>query len=644
MWKSIPLSGPPEIRPESTTAPQPSSKHPAGNQWRGEFMLSPGWTLKCTRSTTVAVVVGVAFVSMLLSGGAIPAAAVTIEGHTIVNSGYAVADVATSANLIAFQVVETNQGASSLNGDLDIDDEVIHVLDLTSGHVHNLELAGGRPVVDGALVAFAVSEEDQGHTDLNSDGDMTDTVWHVYDARTGLTSNLGLAVSEWYLQVSDPLALAIVWEGGQDATDLNADSDATDWVAHTYDAASRTTINLAVAVEIGAADRFDAEDGIAAFFVDEADQNNTDFNGDSDAFDLVLHVWDVSTGVLTNTQLASYASGPEVELEDGKAVVRVNEFAQGQTSLNGDGDFLDNVLVVHDVATTAQANIGYECASATFDATHSFTVDAGLVVFRFSEAGQGLDGNGDMDTNDAIYAVYEIASSVLTNTGFAGPQYSLAVDDGHAAFLVVESHQGDTDLNGDADTDDWVLHLYDHGPPSVTSNLTSASRTNSHDIAAGTVAVQVDEEEEGTDLNGDTDTDDAVLFLHDVAGGGPTNLGLASGGSGWVLSMSDEILAFRTRESDQDTTDLNGDGDTLDYVGHLHDLATGVTTNLELATETIAVAGATVAFRVNESQQGGTDLNGDGDATDSVLFVVAGPLFADGFESGDTTLWSASTP
>jgi hypothetical protein len=109
--------------------------------------------------------------------------------------------------------------------------------------------------------------------------------------------------------------------------------------------------------------------------------------------------------------------------------------------------------------------------------------------------------------------------------------------------------------------------------------------------------------------------------------------------------MSDEILAFRTRESDQDTTDLNGDGDTLDYVGHLHDLSTGVTTNLELATETIAVAGSTVAFRVNESQQGGTDLNGDGDATDAVLFVVVvGPLFADGFESGDTSIWSNTVP
>jgi hypothetical protein len=324
-------------------------------------------------------------------------------------------------------------------------------------------------------------------------------------------------------------------------------------------------------------------------------------------------------------------------------VVLVSEGAQGKTNLNGDGDVIDNVLFVHDVATTAQANVGWECASASFDATHSFAVDAGIVVFRYSEAGQGVSGNGDADMDDAVYAVYDIAAATLTNTGFAGAQYSLALDDGYVAFLVVEWQQGNTDLNGDADMDDWVLHLYDHSLQ-ATSNLTSAASTGSHGIAAGTVAVQVREDEEGTDLNGDADTDDAVLFLHDVAGGAPTNLGLASGGSTWVLAMSGEVLAFRTRESDQGGVDLNGDGDAVDYVGHLHDLSTGVTTNLELATETIAVAEATVAFRVNESQQGMMDLNGDSDASDAVLFVTMLPLFADGFETGYTSKWAKVVP
>ena len=68
------------------------------------------------------------------------------------------------------------------------------------------------------------------------------------------------------------------------------------------------------------------------------------------------------------------------------------------------------------------------------------------------------------------------------------------------------------------------------------------------------------------------------------------------------------------------------------------------TSNLELATQTIAVAEATVAFRVYESLQGMADLNGDGDASDAVLFVTMLPLFADGFETGRTSKWSAAIP
>jgi hypothetical protein len=412
--------------------------------------------------------------SVVISWAAAETGAAAIAVDLSVNSGFAVADVASGAELVAFQVIEASQGAQSLNGDGDAADEVIHVLDSLTGQVHNLAVAGGRPVVDGSLVAFAVPEDDQGNTDLNGDGDTLDTVWHVYDARTGTTSNLGCSVLEWDLMVGDPVALAVVSEAGQNGADLNSDGDASDWVVHVYDAVDQTTTNLALAVEAGAANRFDAEAGIAAFSVDETDQNTTD-------------------------------------------------------------------------------------------------------------------------------------------------------------------------LNGDGVADDWVLHLYDHGTQ-TTSNLLSASSTYSHGIAAGTVAVQVREQEEGADLNGDTDLDDKVLVVHDVLGGAPMSLGLASGGSGWVLDMNEFALAFRTRESDQGNTDLNGDGDTLDFVGHLYDLLTGDTVNLGLATGVITVIGPTATFTVVEAQQGMTDLNGDGDSSDTVLFVTRLRLFVDGFESGDTSCWTSTVP
>ena len=54
---------------------------------------------------------------------------------------------------------------------------------------------------DLGLVVLGVPEDDQGQTDLNGDGDTSDNVWHVYDARTDTTRNLGRAVL--WLVVSD---------------------------------------------------------------------------------------------------------------------------------------------------------------------------------------------------------------------------------------------------------------------------------------------------------------------------------------------------------------------------------------------------------------------------------------------------------
>ena len=42
-----------------------------------------------------------------------------------------------------------------------------------------------------SATVFAVREADVG--DLNSDGDMFDSVWHVYDAQEGTTTNLAMA-------------------------------------------------------------------------------------------------------------------------------------------------------------------------------------------------------------------------------------------------------------------------------------------------------------------------------------------------------------------------------------------------------------------------------------------------------------------
>jgi len=95
-----------------------------------------------------------------------------------------------------------------------------------------------------------------------------------------------------------------------------------------------------------------------------------------------------------------------------------------------------------------------------------------------------------------------------------------------------------------------------------------------------------------------------------------TNLGLATSGTSDVR-LDGDLIATIVSESNQGNTDLNGDGDSSDRVPHLFDATTGTTTNLTLASgSSIELDGDLLAFTVKESEQGpapGTDLNGDGE-------------------------------
>src|SRR5690242_1018974 len=71
-------------------------------------------------------------------------------------------------------------------------------------------------------------------------------------------------------------------------------------------------------------------------------------------------------------------------------------------------------------------------------------------------------------------------------------------------------------------------------------------------------------------------------------------------------------VAFRTSESHQAMSDLNGDTEANDQVLHVVDLASGIATNIMLdASGPLACGGDLFAFGVSEANQGigGTDLN-----------------------------------
>jgi hypothetical protein len=166
------------------------------------------------------------------------------------------------------------------------------------------------------------------------------------------------------------------------------------------------------------------------------------------------------------------------------------------------------------------------------------------------------------------------------------------------------------------------------------------------DPRADPVAFLVEEATSGVDLNGDGDAADYVAHLIDI-GGVTINLGLAAPVVCEVLLsgsicrpvapvIGDTVVAFLAGEAAQGGSDLNGDGDAGDSVLYVYDSTSGVMTGTGLAAargviRTLSftsfpvapvVARDTVVFLVGEPEQGGSDLNGDNDATDGVFFIV----------------------
>lgn len=107
------------------------------------------------------------------------------------------------------------------------------------------------------------------------------------------------------------------------------------------------------------------------------------------------------------------------------------------------------------------------------------------------------------------------------------------------------------------------------------------------------------------------------------------NLGVAV----HALTGAGERWLVAVREAEQGGRDLNGDGDARDWVVHLLEPSRGrlVSTGLALADDDDprllwACDGEAAAFALDERAQGGLDRNGDGDALDRVLVILEGDV------------------
>lgn len=249
---------------------------------------------------------------------------------------------------------------------------------------------------------------------------------------------------------------------GLEGTDLNFDGDLSDTVAQIYDATSTPEVvrNFGLA-----ANRIAISEALVAFTVPEAQQAATDRNRDNDDEDDVLAV--------AKADRATQATNVGVSAEDiaaigMKVVFLTSEAAENETDLNNDGDLNDRIIRVYDYDLDEIVEIRGR-GEQFGQAAEEFVVGGSLVAFRTSEAAQGgQDLNGDLDTNDAVMQIYNLASGELINTATAAipctlpgcdPTIPYKINGDTVSFLTDEADQG-ADLNGDNDTDDIVLTVF----------------------------------------------------------------------------------------------------------------------------------------------------------------------------------------
>src|SRR5439155_24426516 len=134
------------------------------------------------------------------------------------------------------------------------------------------------------------------------------------------------------------------------------------------------------------------------------------------------------------------------------------EAAQGHQDLNGDGDATDRVLQVYD-ADAKRLLMGGPGAPVRAEAADDFALGPqGLVAFRASEVASGHDV---LEVFDPATGLLCNSHQVITPCRLEAcdPRVPYRVLNNTVTFLTFEVDQGE-DLNGDGDTDDLVLQTF----------------------------------------------------------------------------------------------------------------------------------------------------------------------------------------
>ncbi|MDG7050827.1 MAG: hypothetical protein JRZ94_06470, partial [Nitrososphaerota archaeon] len=341
----------------------------------------------------IALVFGISVTGFLFSSNAFAATNTNADGF----------DPSISGNTIAFSTSEF-ESSSDLNGDGDQSDTVIRLYNTATSTVQNTDAVGVNPSISGNIVAFQTFE-DSIAIDLNGDGDINDTVIRLYNTATSTISSTGGAVGV-NPSISGNIVAFYTPEGSM-STDLNGDGDQSDTVIRLYNIATFTRINTG-AVGVNPS----ISGNIVAFQTNEG-LISTDLNSDGDYFDNVIRIYNTATSTVQNT--GAVGIDPSIS---GNLITFQTYEGSIATDLNGDGDQSDNVIRIFDLATFTITNTATDGSNPS--------ISGNLITFHIFEGSIATDLTGDGDQSDDVIFTFDTTTSIRTNTATVGSRPSIS--------------------------------------------------------------------------------------------------------------------------------------------------------------------------------------------------------------------------
>lgn len=310
-----------------------------------------------------------------------------LHNTTLVLAGPAVAAV---GHTFGFSVSEAEQGRGDLSGDGAADDAVFHVYDPERGFSLNLGLSvplHPAPASDARHYLLRALESAQGR-DLNDDGDLEDLVVCVFEPDTDRLFVTGLA-SQGAAVLLDGWVGVSVFEPMQGNADLDGDGEADGNVVHVYELATGGVQNLGL-------DAFVLHGGDRRVFLAPFETlSGIDWNQDGDREDRVLFDWSAAD---LRTRNSGEGIGSVLAVAGDQALLVVRETERGGDG-NGDGDAHDLLLELYDAARGSTRALGWGAGSAAFLTSRL------EVLALVEEEAQGRDLNGDGDRSDEVLHV-----------------------------------------------------------------------------------------------------------------------------------------------------------------------------------------------------------------------------------------------